>query len=187
MKHTIRKAYFNYEKEEKWLNEMAAKGMALTNYSSWRFRYVFEDCRPGEYIYRIELLQKRPSHPESINYMRFLEETGIEHIPKEFRWGYFRRKASDGPFEIYSDIDSKIKHYSRVNAYIMSLGILNLALAASNVVLTISNLRRELIYHVIDNYIVSGIGVAVSILCFTVSHPHRKKVKKLKQEKNVIE
>lgn len=33
MKHIVRKAYWNYEKEEKRLNEMSAKGMALTDYS----------------------------------------------------------------------------------------------------------------------------------------------------------
>lgn len=33
MKHIVRKAYWNYEKEENWLNEMSAKGLALIDYS----------------------------------------------------------------------------------------------------------------------------------------------------------
>ena len=50
MKHIVRKAYVDYEKEE-----MSAKGAALTNYS-W-CKYTFEDTPKGEYIYRIELLK----------------------------------------------------------------------------------------------------------------------------------
>lgn len=39
MKKVIYKAYYDYEKEEKWLKEMSAKGLALINYS-W-LRYTF--------------------------------------------------------------------------------------------------------------------------------------------------
>ena len=51
MKTVIRKAYFDFENEEKWLNEMSAKGFALTDYT-W-CRYVFSDCMPGKYVYRL--------------------------------------------------------------------------------------------------------------------------------------
>ena len=66
MKHTVRKIFLNYEKEEEWLNEMSAKGMALIYYS-W-CRYVFEETQNNEYIYRIELLEKSPTSAESIPY-----------------------------------------------------------------------------------------------------------------------
>jgi len=55
------KAFLDYEKEEKWLNEMVAKGFAMTAYS-W-CHYTFENCVPGEYIYRIELLEHSVNHP----------------------------------------------------------------------------------------------------------------------------
>jgi len=48
MKHIVRKAYWDYEKEEKWLNAMSAKGMALTDYS-W-CRYVFTETPCNEFI-----------------------------------------------------------------------------------------------------------------------------------------
>ena len=71
MKHIVRKPYWNYEKEENWLNEMAAQGLALTGYS-W-CRYEFEDSDKGKYIYRIELLDQSSSHPASRQYIAFLE------------------------------------------------------------------------------------------------------------------
>lgn len=36
------------------------------------------------------------------------------------RWGYFRKKTTDGPFELFSDIESRIKH---LNGIIALLGI----------------------------------------------------------------
>ena len=42
--------YMDAEKEELYLNDQAKRGRALTGYFLWR--YTFEDCEPGEYIYR---------------------------------------------------------------------------------------------------------------------------------------
>ncbi len=123
MKHVIYKAFTigAYEKEEKWLNEMSAKGMLLTDISP--FRYVFEEGTPGKYIYRLELLEHLPSHPESIAYIKFLEETGIEYVGSCVRWIYLRRPASDGAFEIYSDIKSKLMHLKRITAIANTMSI----------------------------------------------------------------
>lgn len=90
MKYIVRKAYWDYEKEEKWLNEMSAKGMALTDYS-W-CRYVFKEEANNQYTYRIELLKDMPTHPESIAYLRFLEESGVECVATYMRWAYLRKK-----------------------------------------------------------------------------------------------
>lgn len=114
MKYTAWKIFTigAYEKEEKWLNEMSAKGMMLTDVGL--FRYVFEEGTPGEYIYRLELLNHLPSNAECIAYIKFLEETGVEYVGSLLRWVYFRKKSEDGSFELYSDITSKIRHYKRV-------------------------------------------------------------------------
>ena len=72
MKHTTFKFFYNYEKEERWLNSMSAKGMALVDYY-WA-RYVFEEDEPGKYIYKIEFLDKMGSNNlENIAYVNFLE------------------------------------------------------------------------------------------------------------------
>ena len=125
MKRVEWKLYIDYEKEEAWLNSMSAKGFAFTDF--FFCRYVFEDSEPGEYIYRIELLENLPGHPESRKYLNFMEENGVKQISSWHRWVYFRKKAVDGPFDIYSDIDSKIAHYRRVSflqLVIICMGIL---------------------------------------------------------------
>lgn len=113
MKHTKYKLFWawEFEKEEKWLNEMSAKGFQLVGVGP--FRYVFDDTIKGQYEYRLELLDNLPLNHKSVDYIRFLEETGVEHVGSMLRWAYFRKKASEGKFELYSDIDSKIKYYKR--------------------------------------------------------------------------
>lgn len=114
MRTTIRKCFFvwQFEEEEKWLNEMAARGKALV--SVGLCTYIFEDCEPGEYICRMELLENLPSSAEGRSYIEFLEETGAEQVGSYLRWCYFRRKASLGAFDLFSDFESRIRHLNRI-------------------------------------------------------------------------
>ncbi|MDF2541342.1 MAG: hypothetical protein K0S47_1060 [Herbinix sp.] len=107
-----------YEKEEKWLNEMAAKGFAMVSIRGG-ICYEFESCNPGEYIYRLELLENNITSPESLHYIKFVEETGAVMIGTWFRWVYFRKKASEGEFMLFSDIASKVTHYQRIRRIII--------------------------------------------------------------------
>ena len=80
MRKTIRKWFWiwDFDKEEKWLNEMAAKGLCLVSVGFCK--YEFEDCLPGEYKICLQLLKKCPRNPEMQKYMEFMEETGAEHV-----------------------------------------------------------------------------------------------------------
>ncbi len=55
-------------------------------------RYLFEKGSPGAYVYRIELLQYMPGHPEGAAYLEFLAESGIEVVASSLRWVYLRKK-----------------------------------------------------------------------------------------------
>lgn len=181
MKHIIRKAYWNFEKEEKWLNGLSAKGLALTDYT-W-CRYVFQDAPKGEYIFRIELLENPVSHPESQNYIRFMEETGAEFVASYMRWVYFRKKASDGEFDIYSDIDSRIKHYKRVRTFFMVITILNLMAAALNFFLgiAVSNISTVNLYCAVISTIVFALLLGLLVL------PLSRKIVSLEKERKIRE
>ena len=174
----IRKAYWNYEKEEKWLNEMSAKGLALVGYT-W-CRYVFEDSQPGEYIYRIELLEYLPNHPLSQKYLRFMEENGVEFIASYMRWAYFRKKAADGAFDIYSDIDSKMKHYRRVNWLWTGVAICIFGIGLGNIIIGIGLLS-------LLNFISGGICIIMGIALILIGRPVRKRIRKLRKDKVVTE
>lgn len=134
MRKTVRKWFWawDFDKEEQWLNEMAAKGLALRG--TGFCRYEFEECVPGEYQVRLELLENHLSHAESRRYIRFIEETGAEMVGSWFRWVYFRKKTADGPFDLYSDNESRIKHLKRILALVLPLSIANLCTGVNNAI-----------------------------------------------------
>lgn len=181
MKHIVWKAYWDFEKEEKWINEMSAKGMALTDYS-W-CRYVFTEAPKNEYIYRIELLKYLPSHAESIAYIRFLEESGVECVATYWRWIFLRKKSSEGPFDIYSDIESKIKHYRRVSALFWTIGALNLFACLFNIIDGIvvgSEYNHNYLSYISPIILLNGI-ITIGFTWLVIGYI--RKVSKLKKEK----
>lgn len=123
MRKRIFKLYTNYEKEEVWLNQMAASGWNCISYCFGR--YEFEKGTPGEYTYRIQLLDYAPTHPNSAEYLALLEDAGIELFASHIRWVYLRKKTSGGSFELFSDRGSRITHYKRIIAMLLPLALVN--------------------------------------------------------------
>jgi len=125
MRQTVRKWFWawNFEKEEAWLNEMARQGLGLTGVGFGK--YLFEEGTPGEYTVRLQMLEKWPSSAESRLYIKFVEETGAEHVGSFARWVYFRKRTAEGEkFELFSDIDSRVRH---INGLLWMFGFLTLA------------------------------------------------------------
>ena len=132
MRHTVRKWFWvwEFQKEEQWLQQMAAKGLALVSVGF--ARYEFEDCEPGEYDVCLQLLPQHPTHPESVAYLEFLESTGAEHVGSYFRWVYLRKKRAEGGLQLFSDNESRVKHLSRMIALIAPVTVANFAIGAGN-------------------------------------------------------
>lgn len=102
---------WNFDREEAWLNEMAAQGLALVAVGP--LVYTFEDSAAGEYGVRLELLEDLPGTAKSKRYLEFVEQTGAEYIGSVMRWAYFRKRTADGTFDLFSDYDSRIRHLNR--------------------------------------------------------------------------
>ncbi|ULO05957.1 DUF2812 domain-containing protein [Paenibacillus sp. 19GGS1-52] len=178
MSRTVRKLFMDFEKEEQWLNEMAAKGLALIKYS-WAC-YVFEESGRGEFIYRLELLENDPKGAKSAEYLKFVEETGAECVAVNFRWVIFRKKAADGPFTIYSDADSIIKHYQRVHRLWISLAMMELVIGFINLGMSVLNNRSSLSN---INLVIGLLLIALGAVFILFSMRVRKKIKKLSSDK----
>ena len=115
---------WDFEKEERWLNEMAANGWTLVEvgYCS----YTFEKTDDNEYTVRLEM------HPFDEDYISFMEQTGAECIGRVLQWIYFRKKSELGRFDIFSDLDSRISHLSKIHKMILMLGLANLIIGIAN-------------------------------------------------------
>ena len=83
-------------------------------------------AEPGAYSVRLEM------HPCDKDYLSFMEETGAEYVGRMLQWVYFRKKLTDGPFDLFSDIDSRIRHLERVGNPLLVLGLANLAIGITN-------------------------------------------------------
>lgn len=190
MKKIIRKACWNPDKEQKWLNEMAAKGLSLTDYS-WT-RYVFEETEPGKYLYQIELLAKSPRNPESEVYLRFLEDAGVEVAATYMNWVFLRKKAADGPFTIYSDCESRIRYLKRLRNFWIALVTIELGAGLSNLGMGLSLIYdyERHGYHsfswtnLLGGALCTGIGI---VFFFTLLRPVYLQIGKLKKEKALFD
>ncbi len=115
---------WDYEKEERWLNEMAQSGWALADVH-W-CRYVFEACEPGEWIIRLEMHRDDPA------YLSLLEEIGAVPVARWFQWIYLRRPVRLGSFDLFSDLDSRINHLNGVCRVLACIGVGNLLIGVGN-------------------------------------------------------
>ena len=179
MRQTIHKLFWAWEfdKEEKWLNEMAARGLCLVSVGFCK--YEFEDCEPGEYRICMQILDNGARRPESQNYIEFLETTGAEHIGSFTSWVYFRKKAADGEFELFSDNASRIKYLSGVIGFIAPIAVTNCIIGIYNVFLAI-NLSISANYL---GFINLAIGIWVTFGCIKLL----RKRKRMKQEGQLFE
>ena len=182
------KLFLDFEKEEEWLNKKVAEGLAMTHYTFGR--YTFEECTPGEYTYRIELLRHRVTDPDNVKYIRFMEDSGAEHVESYSKWVYFRKKTTEDSFNIYTDFESRIAHYQRIIRLFLLLTLLFLVayLSFGSTVLSfVTNGYQLSAIHVI-NFISLGVLIVLTVLFFGRILPRLiKKVKTMRREQDIRE
>ena len=115
---------WEFDKEERWLNAMAQQGWVLDGLGFCRYEFV--RCQPGEYTVRLEMRE----HDEG--YLSFMADTGAEYVGRMVKWIYFRKKTELGPFDIFSDAESRIAHLNRIIWLLRFGGFANLLLGIAN-------------------------------------------------------
>ncbi len=183
MKKVVFKPYWNYAKEEVWLNQMAKKGWALVHYC-W-LKYTFEPCEKGEYVYYIDLLEKHHNAPASRDFIEMVEETGIKHVASYMRWVYFQKKADGKPFELYTDLDSKVKQLRRINRFWTALIAAEFAIGFSN--LGIWGTEQADGSAMAMNLYGGLLLVFIGVMLMTVAYPVRLKIRALMREQKIRE
>ena len=115
---------WQFEEEERWLNAMAQQGWVLDKLGFCRYEFI--PCEPGEYTVRLEMRE----HDEA--YLGFMAETGAEYVGRMVKWIYFRRKTELGPFDIFSDAESRITYLNNMCRMLRGVGIANLLIGVAN-------------------------------------------------------
>lgn len=105
--------YFDKDTEQDWIMEMSNQGWAFQTF--FLGVYTFKTSEPGEYTYQIDLLDDWTGDKK--DFSEFMEDSGVEVVAQWYRWVYLRKKTVDGPFEMYTDIESKIMQYKRIKNF----------------------------------------------------------------------
>ena len=168
--------YWDKDAEEIWLNEMSNKGWALTNF--FLGVYTFKKCENGEYCYRIDLMKDFVHSKESIDYIKFVEETGAEFVASWGRWVFFRKKTSEGKFDLYTDIESKINSYKEIRKMFGILGIAELLIGISQIGNIYDHFRVYSLIAMIIIFLLAAILLRIAIKT-------TNKIKKLEKEHSI--
>ena len=116
MNEEIRKKYriWDFDEEEKWVNQMAQKGQGLTQAEG--DRYWFQPEEPGEYRYRLLFLKKNASSVRGMYEIALEEENGWKRVCSHGRRAWLKRPASDTGIDLLSDAGNKRKILKRLRS-----------------------------------------------------------------------
>lgn len=119
---------FDKDEEQDWLNDYCQEGWAMVSFFAGLVTFV--PCRPGEFIYQIDLLPGSGLRADDYEgYVSFMSDMDVEVLQRWGRWVYLRKRAEDGPFEVYTDTDSKIQLYRRIRKMFLWVLVLDLSLS----------------------------------------------------------
>ncbi len=96
------------------------------------------------------------------------------------RWVYLRKNKAYGEFELFSDIDSKIKHYKRLFTLFIAIMLLNVPSGISNMTMVLSTKN-------VANLVLGFLNSFIGVVCIYVCIIWAKKIKKLEREKLIRE
>lgn len=112
--------YFDKDREETFLNDMAEKGYAMEKF--FLGLYTFTRCEPGEYTYRVDLIHGK-TVKETNDFYDLVREAGGELVQTWGFWAFYRKR---GAFELYTDQDSQISQYEKIRKTFFIITLLEL-------------------------------------------------------------
>lgn len=125
--------FVDFDKEEKWINGMAAEGWALWHTNGVIYR--FKKCEPGEFIYQIDFDEER-SRKEVEDYVVFRSQCGDQFVHQWKRKLYWKRESASGPFEAENNVAAKLRLTNKAfNFHLKSFIGLTLIAAAAFLIL----------------------------------------------------
>lgn len=197
MKHAgeMKKAwrYFTiaeYDKEEQWLNEMAREGWNLTAVGFCR--YIFRRGTPGEYIYKLDIVERTASDEVKESYFNFLTECDIRIVGEFKDWLYLQKKAADGPFDMKDDTYAKLRTVNKVYSFAVRTLCRLLATFAAIILINVvcgaiaSSFSVSEFCHGITFGISTSAVIALAIIWVPILRKLRRKVNQLIDEIGVI-
>lgn len=112
------KIFLNFQKEEKWLEHMAAQGWQLKKQNIF---YTFESAQPKQANIKIDY-RVFTNKQDFLDYCSLFEDSGWQHIAGTKNSGnqYFMRIGESSNEDIFSDAISRAGRYKRASHMMLS-------------------------------------------------------------------
>jgi hypothetical protein len=142
------KFFIDFDKEEKWLEEMAQQGYQLESHS---IGYKFRQAQPEDAVIRIDY-RKFKKQEDFIDYCTLFEDSGWKHIAGTKNSGtqYFKKLDKDSEEDIFSDKQSKAAKFKRLSEMFVQIAIcylpLFVALISTDVINSAAFFNPKLLY-----------------------------------------
>lgn len=170
----------DYEREESFLNEMARAGWNLTAVGFCR--YIFRRGNAGEFIYKLDMVERTESDEVKESYFNFLTDCGIRVVGEFKDWIYLQKRASDGPFDTKNNTYAKLRQVNKIYSFSLRT-VCNLLriFVAIMLVLVLLQVLMSNNAGVMDFCNGLGIGslIALAIIWVPIINKLRRKVNKL--------
>lgn len=95
--------FVDFDKEEKWINEMSKAGWAFWHTNGVVYR--FKKCEPNEFIYQIDFDEKNGVG----DYVTFRSSCGDRFVHQWKQKIYWKRETTSGPFEAENNASAKLR------------------------------------------------------------------------------
>lgn len=180
------------ERIERKANEMAKEGWLLEKFGSLLSTY--RRGAPGEYEYRVQV---KEAGIDRLTYIAELTEFGIEEVGGVGDLLVLRKKADGTPFELYSDLDSRIAQQKKAVRYLragllLSLGWMSITLMNANVIgkyagMAAINFRASQVFLLAASALLLSICVVGIIDCPIGLRRAKRKIASLEAERVIQE
>ncbi|RUS43535.1 DUF2812 domain-containing protein [Cohnella sp. AR92] len=166
MAETMEKRYrlslsWEHDKEENYLNRLSAEGLHFEKISGF-VRYTLKRDPSVRYTYRLDYqggFNKKTNNKQE--YIGLFEDAGWEYVSSYGNmWHYFRREWREGEEpQLYTDRESMVGFYKRIQSVILILFLSNLIIMSVNI-LRPGPIRIVLLFLYAFLFAVLGVGYA---------------------------
>lgn len=103
----------DFEQEAQFLSKQHKNGWKYVSYTFPGF-YHFTACEPADYVYQLDFSDRKEADLSA--YLQMFMDDGWEYLGENVGYSYFRKpvEAQTPIPAIYSDMESKLAHVSRI-------------------------------------------------------------------------
>ncbi|OFI48685.1 hypothetical protein BG261_07265 [Floricoccus tropicus] len=150
--------FWNFDKEEKWLNDMSAQGWQLEEVK-FSFYYKFYKGKPNEYTYRLDYLNG--GKKKNKEYLDFLQSFDVQKVGQYLNWVYLAKENTDNEeeFELFSDNQSRIDYLNKLIRFSIILLVFSILLFLYSLLF-----RGTKYYKLL--FILSIVDILIWVLCY---------------------